>query len=451
MAGIKIYTADFNGIRVQKTVSVADFQSWIISTLGGGTSNNDIIYDVHEGSDGSIYSVGYEYTTNSPARMPLMVKYDSSLNVIQQTHLSTDTGQISTFDAIVPSYTNEFVAVGQVYTATDSSEAFICDSDGNLNILAQKVTSGSGGKRFYDVIQGDNNSYVAVGTGFSDGFDALIVKFDQNLNILNTNFLSGQNDNEFHKVVQVSDGYVAMGIDDSESTFGYGFVAKFDNSLNLVSKKYLNPTASMTRSFFGDICSTPNGFAVVGSGYYTDHSEGLVFEFDKDLNVLNQKKIYNGTTTITFRGVHYDNGLVMVGVAQNNPDPAVYTGVVLKLDSNLNITSSVGLESSVNFYHVSKATDGSYLISGLGSVDSTGPGTYDAMTIKISNNFTNVTGSAINHSVLSWGAISLTSANEVHTFSDPTQITESAFSTTMNNSSFTFNTINLTETRSEKQ
>jgi len=451
MGGIKIYTADFNGIRIPKAVSVADFQSWVISTLGGGTTSNDQIASVYESSGGSIFSVGYEYTTNSPAKMPLMVKYDSALNITQQTHLSTDTGQISTFDSVIPSYNNEFVAVGQVYTATDSSEAFICDSDGNLNIITQKVTSGSGGKRFYDVIQGDNNSYVAVGTAFVDGFDALIMKFDQNLNVLNTNLLSGPNANELFKVVQVSDGYIAIGTDDSENTSGYGFIAKFDNTLNLVSKKYLNSTASMIRSQFADICTTPNGVAIVGRGYYTDHDEGLIFELDKDLNTLSQKRLYNGVLPLSIQSVYYDNGLVVLGGYQKDPQVYVSTGFVLKLDGSLNITSSVELDSGVLLYHITKASDGSYLIGGSAPVSSTGSGTFDAATIKISSDFTNVTGSATNHSALSWGSVSLSSANETHTFSDPTQLSEAAFSTTMNNTSFTFNTINLTEVRSEKQ
>jgi len=58
MSGIKIYNVGLNGIQLSKGMTVQEFNSWIVSTLGG--SSSDSFWSVTQSNDGGYVAIGYQ-------------------------------------------------------------------------------------------------------------------------------------------------------------------------------------------------------------------------------------------------------------------------------------------------------------------------------------------------------------------------------------------------------
>ena len=132
MSGIKIYNVGLNGIQLSKGMTVQEFKSWIVSTLGG--SSGDYYLSVIQSNDGGYIAVGYQESEGQGAYDALIVKYDS-----------------------------------------------------NLNVVTQKGLGGSSNDYYQSVIQSDDGGYIAVGNQDSEGqgaYDALITKLPNDFNLI---------------------------------------------------------------------------------------------------------------------------------------------------------------------------------------------------------------------------------------------------------------------------
>jgi len=77
MSGIKIYNVSLKGIQLSKGMSVQEFKSWIINTLGG--SGNDYYWSVVQSNDGGYVAVGYQQSQGQGGNDALITKLPSDL------------------------------------------------------------------------------------------------------------------------------------------------------------------------------------------------------------------------------------------------------------------------------------------------------------------------------------------------------------------------------------
>lgn len=79
MSGVKIYKVGVNGVRLSKGMTVQEFKSWIISTLGG--SGGDVYNSVIQSNDGGYVAVGYQQSQSQGSNDALIAKLPSDLVV----------------------------------------------------------------------------------------------------------------------------------------------------------------------------------------------------------------------------------------------------------------------------------------------------------------------------------------------------------------------------------
>ena len=184
MTGIKIYNVNLNGIQLSKGMTVEEFKSWIVSTLGG--SSSDYYQSVIQTNDGGYVAVGYQYSQGQGSNDALIVKYDSNLNVVSQHGLGGSGSDY--YQSVIQTNDGGYVAVGyQNSQGQGSYDALIVKYDSNLKVVSQHGLGGSSSDNYQSVIQTNDGGYVAVGAQYSQGqgsYDALIVKLPNDFSLL---------------------------------------------------------------------------------------------------------------------------------------------------------------------------------------------------------------------------------------------------------------------------
>ena len=288
MSGIKIYNTGLNGIRLSKGMSVEEFKSWIVSTLGG--SGNDFYESVTETTDGGYVAVGYQQSQSQGNNDALIVKYDSNLNVITQKGLGGSSHDY--YQSVTETTDGGYVAVGfQNSQGQGSYDALIVKYDSNLNLVTQKGLGGSSSDYYQSVIQSSDGGYVAVGYQNSQGqgsVDALIVKYDSNLNVIKQAGLGGSGSDSYQSVVQSNDGgYVAVGYQISQGQGSIdALIVKYDSNLNVVKQAGLGGTGD--DRYHSVIQTTDGGYVAVG--YQGSQGQGgydaLITKLPSDLSTV---------------------------------------------------------------------------------------------------------------------------------------------------------------------
>lgn len=230
--------------------------------LGG--SEADLYRDVLKVSSGGYVAVGDQYSdpSNGSNASPLIVKYDSNLNIVAKTSIEYN-GPMSV-TSIVESYSGGFVLVGD-------SVCPITVLDSNLNILSQKrITSTP--TFIYKIIQSNDGGYITVGHRYNSTNsenDAFITKYDSNMNEISSYILTSTNGNYFEGVCSTGSGYMAVGRHFSEDTTSSSdfLIAKYDENLNLLDSKILE---GITTESLEDIIPLGNG-KYFASGYYSSY------------------------------------------------------------------------------------------------------------------------------------------------------------------------------------
>lgn len=242
MGGIKVYSVDINAGILRKGMTVQEFKSWVVGTIGD--TNNDFYYSVTQSSDGGYVAVGYQDSQGQGVYDALIVKYDSNLNVVTQKGLGgLESDQ---FQSVIQSHDGGYVVVGyQVSEGQGGYDGLIVKYDSNLNVVTQKGLGGAGREYYRSVIQTNDGGYVVVGNQDSQGQgsnDAFIVKYDSNLNILSQRGLGGLESDAYYSVIQTNDGgYVAVGLQQSDSRgFNDALITKLPSDFNLISGSLVN-------------------------------------------------------------------------------------------------------------------------------------------------------------------------------------------------------------------
>ena len=452
MSGIKVYNVGIKGIQISKGMTVQEFKSWIVSTLGG--SSGDYYQSVIQSDDGGYVAVGYQSSEGQGSNDALIVKYDSNLNLVSHHGLGGSNTDI--FISVIQSDDGGYVAVGnQNSEGQGSNDALIVKYDSNLNLVSQHGLSGSASEIFYSVIQSNDGGYVAVGNQSSDaqgGSDALIVKYDSNLNLVTQKALGGLNADRYQSVIQSNDGgYVAVGNQRSDTQgLADALIVKYDSNLNLVTQKALSGLGN--DFFYSVIQSDDGGYVAVGN----QNSEGqgsydaLIVKYDSNLNVVTQKGL-SGLGNDFFYSViqSNDGGYVAVG-NQNSEGQGSNDALIVKYDSNLNLVSHHGLGGSLSeiFISVIQSDDGGYVA--VGNQNSEGQGSNDALITKLPSDFSLLTGSLINHNGLTWTTPNLveTSPSLVETSPNLVETSPNLVETSPN---LVETSPNLVDKRSEKQ
>ena len=452
MSGIKIYNVGLNGIQLSKGMTVPEFKSWVVSTLGG--SSNDFYQSVIKSSDGGYVAVGHQQSQGQGGYDALIVKYDSNLGVISQHGLGGSGNDY--YYSVIQSSDGGYVAVGyQSSEGQGSTDALIVKYDSNLDVISQHGLGGSSSDYYRSVIQSSDGGYIAVGYQQSQGqgsTDALIVKYDSNLGVISQHGLGGSSSDYYYSVIQSSDGgYIAVGYQQSQGQGGDdALIVKYDSNLGVISQHGLG--GSGYDYYYSVIQSSDGGYIAVGhqQSQGQGSTDALIVKYDSNLGVISQHGL-GGSGYDYYRSViqSSDGGYIAVGYQQSEGQGG-YDALIVKYDSNFNLITQKGLGgSSSDFYQsVIQSNDGGYIA--VGQQLSHGEGSSDALIVKLPNDFSLLTGTLVNHSGLSWTTPTLTETTPTLTETTPT-LTETTPTLVESSLTLTVTAPSLTPKRSEKQ
>ena len=197
---------------------------------------------------GNIICIGHVKSEGSDTKYPLVVKYDTNLNVLFK-KMYYDIN-LDEFRGVTTDSSGNIICIGwTVSEETDSDVAVVVKFDTNLNIIAKRIYGDSGGDWFNGVATDSSGNVICVGhttpgsTSGAGSYDALVVKFDTNLNIIAKRIYSdsGDSGDEFDQVTTDSnDNVICVGWTDSEGAGSSEYpnrvdalIVKYDSDLDI--------------------------------------------------------------------------------------------------------------------------------------------------------------------------------------------------------------------------
>jgi hypothetical protein len=285
----------------------------------------------------------------------------------------------------------DIIAVGST-VINGTTNPVIIKFNAEFTTLARKLYTGSYSGFFNSVITDASNNIICVGnyTTSAGGLnECFITKFDSTLSTVITHKTYGASgDDTFNDVVMDPSGnFIAVGYTTSEgSGLKDALVVKFNNNLSITSKKrYGGSGNDVLLSIAMD--SVGNAICVGWTSSEGTNTSGLILKLDNNLNVV-LRKYYNsslGTTTefysvtVTTANVIYCAGRVIM--ASGNK------GVIARLDSNLNTTANklYGNDNgNTEFTGIGLDVSGNIFV--VGKTNAEGAGNYDALAVKFDKN-----------------------------------------------------------------
>lgn len=225
----------------------------------GGSSNEEphnretIFYP-----DGSMLIGGMGQSFGAGAKEMLLVKFDSTGNMLWNKYYGTGTANEWGRD-ITRTSTDEILIVGTMDETSTTSKFALLKTDSNGNVKWGKTYNNAGAGRSAKVIEGNDGGYIIVGKVNDIGAgnnDVFLVKTDTSGNVLWSKTYGGSGSEWGYEIVSVPGGYIVSG---SATSFGFGqadlFVFKTDDSGNLIwSKTYGGnaPEETPTKSRYKD-------------------------------------------------------------------------------------------------------------------------------------------------------------------------------------------------------
>lgn len=307
--------------------------------LGGG--NSDTFEHLIPTNDGGVIAVGGQYSdvplTNATISIPLVVKYDSNLNIISKVSLNYD--EFTYYSSVAPSHEGGIICVG-----SNTIPTTIYDS--NLNIVAQRREIGPNAL-YTRVIQSNNGGYIVCGyrrNSSGTKYDALLIEYDSNLNELNTIILTGANDNYFMDIISTGDGYMAVGYQLSDS-LGVGtsdmLFASYDNNLNLLSHKSIGSTS--TDNLRGICKLNDNEYFAVGNSFNDgDGMDATIIKVPKDLSAIANTTI-NNHPNLSWVDPYLTHSVIAsshITTALSTINPNLYESLPEMIKRSLNLTET---------------------------------------------------------------------------------------------------------------
>jgi hypothetical protein len=173
------YTSSEGSGGVDTLVVKFDTNLSILARKVYGGGSHDYFYGVATDTNDDIICVGYTNSEGSGGDDALVVKFDTSLNILAK-KVYGDTG-IDWFNEVATDSNGNIICAGRTNSEGAGSDvALVVKLDTNLSILARKVYGGSGIDILYGVAIDTNDDIICVGITASEGagnYDALVVKF----------------------------------------------------------------------------------------------------------------------------------------------------------------------------------------------------------------------------------------------------------------------------------
>lgn len=370
-------TTDDGDQVVSKNVNVNVKSYSFIASFYGGTSSDNYNKCAIDNS-GNIYAVGYTYADSANAR-GIIVKYDSSLNILAKKTYYEATGN-TTLSGIVIDGTGNIFVVG--FSGADNA-AHVIKFDNNLTILAKKMCYGVNYDAFHSLcLDSTGNVYCAGVTEAEGGAgtgNAIIYKFDNNLNNLIKKQYYGAGIESFSTcVVDSLNNIYVVGYTSSEGSGNFdGLILKLDSSLNVIARKVYG--LSFGADIFTDVALNITG-NVICSGSTTSSNgkvNATIVEFDPNLNFIKAKTFKHPETDVKthFNSLIIDNdGNIYTGgyVTYNVSGLPNSNGLICKFDRNLNITFTKACTGTLDegFIDIQLDTSNNIVASGYGSAGS---------------------------------------------------------------------------------
>ena len=320
----------------------------------GGSIDSDVFYGIAVDSSDNIICVGTTASEGAGGDA-LVLKFDSNLNIVARKRYG-GTGN-DAFNSVAVDSSNNIICVGFTYSEGTGNptyrDALVVKFDSSLNILARKIYGGALGEYFYKVNIDHHDNIVCVGASSSVGtagsWDALIVKFDNNLNVLAKKIYGGANDDAFYGVAFDSlNNIICAGFTYNEGlsspTNFHALIVKYDANMNILARKVYNGSGN---ELFTKV-AVDKYDNIICAGYTTSEGAGLsdafVVKFDTNLAIISRKR-YGGTGNDAFNSVAVDssNNIICVGYT-NSEGAGANDALLIKLPSSMPAGTFVGTQ-----------------------------------------------------------------------------------------------------------
>lgn len=375
-----------------KSIDVRIMKSQMITSIYGGT-NDDFFNDGVVDINGNVICVGQTFSENINHSAGLVVKFDSSLNILKSISFRGTTVNNAIGDTVFHGVTTD--SLGNIICAGSSTyedsigQAIVVKFDTDLNVIRKKQYGGTGLEYFSAVTVDSLDNIICAGNTTSEGLglnDALVIKFDPNFGIIARKRYGGTG-NDYFKAVAVDtlDNIICVGYTNSETVAIDALVIKFDYELNILVRKIYGGTGDAY--FFGVDTDSSNNVVCVGQ---TKHDGGTDFDaiaLKLDTNLVVMSKIsYGGGTggDDCFKAVVIDptDNIIVAGHTGSEGDTP-NDCFVLMFDKNFNILKRKVYGGTGDDYFESVVINTFDNIFGIGYLSSVGNGAYDTLVVKI--------------------------------------------------------------------
>ena len=377
-----------------KNMSITAYNPILLALYGTTSYGEQFNGTAVNQTNGNIVAVGMTAGEGAGTGSCLIMLFDSNLNILARKvyyGASQDLFSGVTFDSA-----GNIIAVGQTGSeGPGSTNQLIVKFDSSLNILFRKV-HGYVGKygNFHDVVTDASDNIYVVGSISWDGGNGILIKFDTSLNVLATRMCNGSTSpyEQLDTMAIDSMGNIICVGYTQISGYNHGLIIKFDSSLNLTYATVLK-SSDTTHAVLSGVCVDSNDNVIV-TGYASsavDSSIGfLIYKLDQTLVVISGKCIqYNPSAGVN---TMYSVGNLKAD-AQNNfyaifylaNDLGTITEGIVKFDSSLNVVMTKklsGIDSSffTQLQHLTLDSVGNIIVVG---TSKTAAATTDALVAKI--------------------------------------------------------------------
>ena len=376
-------------------------------TYGG--VGNDFFGIVTIDKSGNIICVGnVDEGTGNDA---LVVKFDTSLNILAKKRYGGAGFDI--FNSVAIDSDNNIICVG--YTASEGlglKDALLVKFDTSLNIIAKKRYGGAGDDAFNNVVIDSTNNIIPVGSTTSlgnNGSDALIMKFsgtipagsftssiltsmvlaDSTLTLTTSNVTLGNSTGALNGTPNLifADSTLAAATSNLTQKLDTIAVARYNAPTKLLTTIY---SSNVTDQFLATTIDTAGNIICVGSSSVSGQVNGLIVKFSstfvpiaRKLFTGNYSEVFNSVVTDASNNIYCVGAYVVTSGGQND-------AFIVKLDSTLGTVVAQKSFSGANddvFYDVTFDTSSSNIFC-VGYTSSEGSGVKDALIVKFDSNLT---------------------------------------------------------------
>ncbi len=341
--------------------------TWL-KTYGG--TNEDFAYSISQTSDGGYIVAGYTYSYGSGYSDFLILKLDSSGNVVW----SKTYGGTNYDGAFSISQTSDggYIVAGETWSyGSGGSDFLILKLDSSGNRQWSRTYGGSNSDIAQSISQTSDGGYIVAGSTWSYGsgyYDFLILKLDSLGNRQWSRTYGGSNHDIAQSISQTSDGgYIVTGY---TSSYGSGYsdflILKLDSSGNHQwSRTYGGSNSDFARSISQ---TSDGGYIVAGDtrSYGSGGFDFLILKLDSSGN-RQWSRTYGGSNDDVPYSISQtsDGGYIVAGDTRSYGSGGS-DFLILKLDSSGNVvwSKTYGETNYDGAYSISQTSDGGYIVAG---------------------------------------------------------------------------------------